>query len=331
MLGQPRRPLVYHSSGSCHRFVPPYRLPKYLLPNPANAVLKRLSLLPLLTLCGLLGPALPAHSQALTPYVLPLDYDLMTEQGLFLANEAQQLAEFQQFGRALALAQLAAQLAPNDGQVLALLGGLYLQSGEVDKALPLLEQARSLLPNNARVLFALGSAHLQQNNPQLAATYLERGLGLEADNPNALFDLGNAYFKLGQYPQAIARFEESVAAEPEFWPSVNNIGLVLYEQGEAQRAVEYWRNSLALAANEPEPKLAIAVALNAEGNCGVAVVRASNAACQEAVRLGIEALEQDSRYADLEFLRTNLWGDRLIDSTTAFFEVPDIKTLLSEL
>ncbi|MEA5452615.1 tetratricopeptide repeat protein [Leptolyngbya sp. CCNP1308] len=294
-------------------------------------MLKRLSLLPLLTLCGLLGTTLPARSQALTPYVLPLDYDLMTEQGLFLANEAQQLAEFQQFGRALALAQLAAQLAPNDGQVLALLGGLYLQNSEVDKALPLLEQARTLLPDNARVLFALGSAYLQQENHQLAASYLEQGLQIEPNNPSALFDLGNTYFKLGQYPQAIARFEQSVAAEPEFWPSVNNIGLVLYEQGDTQRAVEYWRSSLELAANEPEPKLAIAAALNAQENCAVAVVRASSAACQEALRLGTEALEQDSRYADVDFLKTNLWGDRLIDSTTAFFEVPDIKTLLSEL
>ncbi|WP_035984645.1 tetratricopeptide repeat protein [Leptolyngbya sp. KIOST-1] len=294
-------------------------------------MLKRLSLLPLLTLCGLLAPALPVRAQALTPYVLPLDYDLMTEQGLFLANEAQQLAEFQQFGRALALAQLAAQLAPNNGQVLALLGGLYLQSSEVDKALPLLDRARTLLPDNARVLFALGSAYLQQDNPQRAASFLEQGLRLEPNNPSALFDLGNAYFKQEKFAEAIASFEKSVAAEPEFWPSVNNIGLVLYEQGDAQRAVEYWRSSLELAANEPEPKLAIAVALHSQTNCGVPVVRAANAACQEAIRLGIEALEQDSRYADLDFLRLNLWGDRLIDSTVAFFDLPDIKSLLGEL
>ncbi|WP_026073087.1 tetratricopeptide repeat protein [Nodosilinea nodulosa] len=294
-------------------------------------MLKRLSLLPLLTLCGMLSSALPARAQALTPYVLPLDYGLMTEQGLFLANEAQQMAEYQQFGRALALAQLAAQLAPNDGQVLALLGGLYLQNEEVDKALPLLDRARTLLPDNARVLFALGSAYLQQDDPQRASSYLEQGLKIEPGNPSALFDLGNAYFKLDQYPQAIASFEQSVAAEPEFWPSVNNIGLVLYEQGDSQKAVEYWKSSLELAANEPEPKLAMAVALYTQENCAVPVVRASTSACQEAVRLGTEALEQDSRYADLDFLRTNLWGDKLIESTSAFFEVPDIKGLISEL
>jgi tetratricopeptide (TPR) repeat protein len=255
----------------------------------------------------------------------------MVEQGLFLANEAQQLAEFQQFGRALSLAQLAAQLAPNDGQVLALLGGLYLQNNQLDQALPLLDRARSLLPNNARILFALGSAYLQQDNPQQASSYLEQGLKLEPNNPSALFDLGNAYFKLQQYAQAIASYEKSVAAEPEFWPSVNNIGLVFNEPANTEKAVQYWRTSLEMSGNEPEPKLAIAVALHAQENCGVTVVRATTAACQEALRLGIEALEQDSRYADLDFLRTNLWGSRLLDSTSQFFEAPAIKSLLAEL
>lgn len=294
-------------------------------------MLKRLSLLPLLTLCGLLGTTLPVRAQALIPYVLPLDYDLMADQGLFLANEAQQLAEFQQFGRALALAQLASQLAPNEGQVLALLGGLYLQNNQFDQALPLLERAQGLLPDNAQVLFALGAAYLQQDDPRRASGYLEQGLRLEPENPNALFDLGNAYFKLGDYPEAIASFERSVAAEPEFWPSVNNIGLVLYEQGDTPGALEYWRTSLDLASDEPEPKLAIAVALYAQENCGVPVVRLASAACQEALSLGVEALEQDSRYADVDFLRTNLWGERLLGSTDDFFAVPAIKTLLSEL
>jgi tetratricopeptide (TPR) repeat protein len=294
-------------------------------------VLDRLLIPSLVALGGLLLPGLPSHAQALTPYVLPLDYELMAEQGLFLANEAQQLAEFQQFGKALALAQLAAQLAPNDGQVLALLGSLYLQDNQIDRALPLLDRARSLRPDDARVLFALGSAHLQNDSPQLASAYLEQGLRIEADNASALFDLGNAYFKLGQYPRAIASYEKSVALEPEFWPSINNIGLVFFEQGDTQQAITYWRNSLEIAGNEPEPKLAIAVALNAQENCAGALTRASSTACQEALRLGTEALEQDSRYADLEFLRTNLWGDQLLAATEQFFEVPDIKALLAEL
>lgn len=294
-------------------------------------MLKRTSLLVSIALSGLFGLPSPTFAQALTPYVLPLDYDLMAEQGRFLANEAQQLAEGRQFNQALALAQLASQLAPNDGQVLALLGGLYLQAEETERAITLLERAKSLAPSDARVLFSLGSAYFQQGDYLQASTYLQQGLKLEPDNANALFDLGNAYFLLQQYGPAIDSYTASVAAQPEFWPSVNNIGLVFYEQGEAAKALEQWRRALELAGGEePEPKLAIAVALYAQENCRTAA-NASSSACQEALTLGIEALEQDSRYADEEFLRQNLWGNRLITATNQFFQTPAIRSLLTEL
>jgi len=294
-------------------------------------VLKRTSLLSIVALCGVLGATPPAFSQALTPYVLPLDYDLMAEQGLYLANEAQQLADFQQFDQALALAQLAAQLAPDNGQVLALLGGLYLQTGETDQAVSLLEEAERLAPDDSRALFSLGTSYFQQGDYAKASDYLERGLSIEPDNPAALFDLGNAYFRQNQFDQAIANYTASVEAEPTFWPSVNNVGLVLYEQGESEAAVEQWRSALELSPEQPEPKLAVAVALYAQENCAAASPVARSSSCTEALNLGIEALEQDSRYADVEFLEENLWGSRLIDSTTAFFTVPDIQNLLAEL
>ncbi len=294
-------------------------------------MLKRTLLLSIVSACAVLGAPPAALSQALTPYVLPLDYDLMAEQGLYLANEAQQLADFQQFDQALALAQLAAQLAPDNGQVLALLGGLYLQTGETERAVTLLEEAEALAPEDSRILFSLGTAYFQQGEYLKASNYLERGLDIEPSNPAALFDLGNAYFRLQQYDQALESYTASVEAEPTFWPSVNNVGLVRYEQNDPGAAIEQWRAALDIAPDQPEPKLAIAVALYEQENCdGVAPV-ARSSRCKEALNLGIEALEQDSRYADIEFLEENLWGSRLLESTSTFFDVPDIQQLLAEL
>lgn len=294
-------------------------------------MLKRTSLLSIFAICGVLGTTPPALSQALTPYVLPLDYDLMNEQGLYLANEAQQLADFQQFEQALALAQLAAQLAPDNGQVKALLGGLYLQTGETERAISLLEEAETLAPEDPRILFSLGTAYFQRGEYLKASNYLERGLEIEPFNPAALFDLGNAYFQLKQYDKAVESYDASVEAESTFWPSVNNIGLVLYEQGQPKVAVERWRAALEISPEEPEPKLAIAVALYGQENCAEVPPIARSGACREAINLGIEALEQDSRYADIDFLVENLWGTRLIDSTNNFFAAPDIQDLLAEL
>lgn len=294
-------------------------------------MLKRTSLFSILAICGVLGATPPALSQALTPYVLPLDYDLMAEQGLYLANEAQQLADFQQYDQALALAQLAAQLAPDNGQVIALLGGLYLQTGENERAVTLLEEARSLAPDDSRVLFSLGTAYFQQGEYLKASDYLEQGLAIEPDNPAALFDLGNTYFRLEQLDKAIDNYSASVEAEPTFWPAVNNVGLVMYEQGKSQQALDQWREALDIAPDQPEPKLAIAVALFNQENCYGVALLARSSSCKEAISLGIEALEQDSRYGDINFLEENLWGSRLIDSTSAFFGVPEIEALLAEL
>jgi tetratricopeptide (TPR) repeat protein len=294
-------------------------------------VLKRISLLAAIALSGFVIVPQPAQAQALVPYVLPLDYELMAEQGRFLASEAQQLAEYRQFNQALALAQLAAQLAPNDGQVLALLGGLYLQSEETEQAITLLEQARRLAPGDARILFSLGSAYFQRGDYIQASAQIEQGLQLEPNNANALFDLGNTYFQLQQYGKAVESYTAAVTAQPEFWPSVNNIGLVLYEQGNTDQALAKWQEALDLAGGEePEPKLAIAVARYAAENCRAAA-NARSTACQQALTLGMEALEQDSRYIDEDFLRLNLWGNRLITTTQQFYEVPVVKSLIAEL
>ncbi|MEY3298700.1 MAG: hypothetical protein RLZZ597_1960 [Cyanobacteriota bacterium] len=294
-------------------------------------MLKRISLLAAIALSSFVVAPKPALAQALTPYVLPLDYELMAEQGRYLASEAQQLAEYRQFNQALTLAQLAAQLAPNDPQVLALLGGLYLQADETEQALTLLTRANTLSPDEPRILFALGSAHMQTQNYRQAITYLERGLRREPDNANALFDLGNAYLRLQQYDQALTRYTASVQAQSDFWPSVNNIGLVLYEQGDADQAVAKWEEALTLAGgNEPEPKLAIAVVRHAQGNCR-AVANAGSSLCQQALAMGMTALEQDSRYADADFLRQNLWGTRLMTTTEQFFDVPAVRSLIAEL
>ena len=122
--------------------------------------------------------AQPASAQALVPHTLQLNGDQLEQQGLSLAQEAAQLAQFQQYELALPRAQLASQLAPNNHQVWSLLGSLYLQANELDKGITALEKARSLDQNNPAVLFALGSASFQKAEYNKAADYLQAGLKL---------------------------------------------------------------------------------------------------------------------------------------------------------
>ncbi|MEM6252704.1 MAG: tetratricopeptide repeat protein [Cyanobacteria bacterium P01_D01_bin.156] len=277
----------------------------------------------LATLIAVLGFGWAAQSveaQALLPYTLPLDEDRLTATGLTLAQEAAQLAQFQQYDEALARVQLAAQLAPQDPQILALMGSLYLQVGNSSAAVGALENAKALSNDDPVIWFTLGSAYFSEAKYLQAANALEKGLSLEPSNPAAHFDLGNAYYKLNRYQKAIDQYETSISYDELFWPAINNIGLVLYEMGQTNSAIEQWERSLGVADDEPEPTLAIAVANYAANINRPAAIESATA-----------ALERDSRYADLAFLEENLWGNRLLSATEAMFGTPGLQEVLSGL
>ncbi|MEO0491657.1 MAG: cytochrome c biogenesis factor, partial [Cyanobacteria bacterium J06659_2] len=66
-------------------------------------------------------------------------------------------------------------------------------------------------------------------------------------------------------------------------------------------------------------RLAIAVALFAQGDRTTAI------------EMGTEALERDSRYADIDFLDENLWGSDLLTATQTFFNIPEMTALIAQL
>ncbi len=272
---------------------------------------------------GVLVGARPATAQALLPYTLPLDEERLREDGERLAQDAFQLAQFQQFDEALARAQLAAQLLPDDSTILALLGNLYLQASDPapEKAISSLERAKDLEPDNPLILFNLGTAYFSEAYYWRAARAIEAGLKLSPDNPNALFDLGNVYYKLDRFDQAIAQYEKAVSSDAAMWPAVNNIGLVMYENGNVEGAIAQWTEAIALAGEaETEPLLAIAVAKHSQGNHSSADTDSA-----------IAGIERDPRYAKIEFLEDNLWGEQLIAAAERFFDTPSLQALLEQL
>ena len=70
---------------------------------------------------------------------------------------------------------------------------------------------------------------------------------------------------------------------------------------------------------ESEPQLALAAALYAQGKT------------DQGLALAAQALKMDSRYSDIEFLKENLWGDRLIADTKIVLATPIIQKTLREI
>jgi len=279
---------------------------------------KLTSVLSSFVLLGLFSLPAPVFAQALMPYALQPDAADLEQQGLSLAQDAVQLARFQQVEMALSRAQLATQLAPKKFETWFLLGSLYVQTKEIDKGIESLQKAKSLAPNNEGILFTLGSAYFQKSDYNQAVTLIQKGLKIKPDVPEALFDLGNAYFRLGKLSEAIAEYDKAVKSEAKFWPAINNTGLVKYEQGDVDGAIKDWRSALQLGKNEPEPELALAVALYTKGDQ------------EQGLRLGEAALKKDAHYGDLKFLEENLWGDRLRAETKKFLENPRIQAIIAD-
>lgn len=284
-----------------------------------KTVPKRIAVISILAVLGLCSAPLPSLGQALLPYTLQVDTQDLEEQGLKLAQDAVRLIRFGRIELALPRAELASQLAPRRYQTWLILGTLYAQQRQFDEAITALQRAKSLAPEEAAVYFALGSARFQKKDYEGAIADLQTGLRLKPETPDAWFDLGNAYLQLKQYSEATSAYERAVAMEKNFWPALTNIGLVLYEQGKPREAIAKWQASIVIDPQAVEPKVAIAVATFALGER------------ERAITLGTDALRQDLRYADLEFLRQNLWGDRLMATSKEFLELPQVQTAITQI
>ncbi|WP_204103921.1 MULTISPECIES: tetratricopeptide repeat protein [Spirulina sp. CCY15215] len=280
-------------------------------------MLKRNWLLSALAIAGSWQLAAPVFAQALLPYTFNVDANDFEQNGAILVQDVVQLVRFEQYGLALPRAKLATQLAPNLFESWFILGSLYIQQQELDRGIEVLLKAQKLAPEESGILFTLGSAYFQKGQYEEALEVLETGLSINPESTEALFDLGNTYLMLQRYPKAIASYEVAFAQQKEFWPAVNNIGLVKYEQGDTEEAIAKWRSALAVAPEAVEPKLAIAVALYTRGEQ------------ERAWQLGEEALSLDRKYAELDFLKENLWGERLLADAASFLATPRIQELVS--
>lgn len=264
---------------------------------------------------------LPLHSQSLIPHTLNLDFSNLEKQGLSLARDAAQLAQFQQYDLALSRARLAAELSPKAYQTQAVLGSIYLRKEKYAEAIAALSKANELKANNPGVLFALGAAYLRQGKYESAVQTLKQGLAISPKENTAIFDLGNAYFQLKRYDTAIAEYQKILSADQTFWAATNNIGLIEYERGNISLAMRQWQKALDVANSledrgAAEPKLAIAVVTYRQGNQA------------KGLQLGTEALNADPRYGQLEFLKENLWGDKLLAEAQQVLQDPILKEIV---
>ena len=109
-----------------------------------------------------------------------------------------------------------------------------------------------------------------------------------------------------------------MAIDEEFWPAINNIGLLEYQLGNLDAAIPQFEASIALDDTAAEPVLALATALYVQGET------------ERATELGIQAIQLDFTYGDIQTLRDNLWGEELIRDVQVLLEENEVRDALNQ-
>jgi tetratricopeptide (TPR) repeat protein len=239
---------------------------------------------------------------------------------------------------------LAIKINPNDAQAYYNRGNVRYDLGDKPGAIDDYNLAIKINPNLAQAYYNRGIVRYDLGdkqgaiddfnlaikfNPNYAQAYYNRGnvrydLG---DKPGAIDDYnlaikinpnyaqaytsrGFVYHQKENYTAALSDYNQAVAEDANSLAAVNNIGLIKYEQGDKETAIKQWQKAMKIDNKSAEPILALAVALYTKGEE------------EEAYQLALTALKLDKNFADVNFLKKNLWGDKIIR---------DAKKLLSTL
>ena len=190
------------------------------------------------------------------------------------------------------------------------LGSIYFNRKEYDKALIHYNQAINV-------------------NPEFKITYIFRG---------------NTYKQLRQHKKASLDYKQVLSIVPDCLFALNNLGYTAYEQQQLAKAIEYWEKSLQLDSQ----KNGIILVLNSFGSMSyeyhqksqssnleteaitlaLAVATYKKGGTEKAVEIATQVLSANKQWSNLDFLREQLWGDKLIEDAQLLFNDERLKQLI---
>mgnify|MGYP001361770201 CR=1 FL=1 len=257
-------------------------------------------------------------SNAFIPTINEPNAQELESTSIQIGKTAIQLIQFGQNNEAIKLLKLAVKLNPKEKELWTNLADAQIRAKKNYEALLSLNNAIKLNPRESSIYFSKASIYINLNNPQKAKSYTIKGLSINKNAERGYFQLGNTEIMLNNYKSALIAFRKSSKINPNFWQSINNEGLVLYELNNSKEAILKFKSALKIS-NDPEPMLALAIALFASGK-----------KTNESLNLAKKALESNPQYVSKDFQSQQLWGKKLQQSAQLLFNIQEMKKVVNE-
>ncbi|MFN5065918.1 MAG: tetratricopeptide repeat protein [Aphanizomenon sp.] len=204
----------------------------------------------------------------------------------------------------------AIKINPNLAQAYNNRGNVRNELGDKQGAIDDYTLAIKINPNYAQAYYNRGIVRNDLGDKPGAIDDYTQAIKINPNYAQAYTSRGFVYHQKENYTAALSDYNQAVAEDANSLAAVNNIGLIKYEQGDKETAIKQWQKAMKIDNKSAEPILALAVALYTKGEE------------EEAYQLALTALKLDKNFADVNFLKKNLWGDKIIR---------DAKKLLSTL
>lgn len=147
----------------------------------------------------------------------------------------------------------------------------HRQEGRPHEALNTLSMAIGRYPENAQLYAVRGSIYLEQRNFSAALQDLERSLALKPDDAAALTNRAQAYRQFGRVEEAMQDLDRAVELKPDLIPALFNRGALRYSQGDLNGAREDFDRCIAIDPHMPAPYFNRAATLDSLGDRPAAV------------------------------------------------------------
>ncbi len=228
------------------------------------------------------------------------------------------LFDFGRYKEAINVYEKALDIKPSYHHSWNNIGNAMRKLGRPKEAIDAYEKALEITPtydlawnNKGVVLYDLGRYE------EALAAY-EKSLEISSDKPIIWKNKGDVLRKLGRYEQAIKIYEKALEIQPHYPGAIINLGFIKYEIGNINEAIANWEAASEINNQNVEPKLAIAVALYNKSEIIAALAMAET------------VLKSDKNWGNLQRLKKENWGEKLLADAAKLLENPQIKALLSQ-